>query len=169
MTGAGVGVLSTTTPGSFATSCSSAQSCFGIAFAWGAQRPLLTPNDTKLSFQSGLFEMVPPAEWSVGITYSERATPPWSLFWLLTGVRTAVRTCRNTRTFQVRVVVEAAGLKVCFSPLTEAASFASRHVLYITTVNGAPVDSTLSQRDHWLLRRCGECEPGELHIATGRG
>jgi hypothetical protein len=158
--GAGVGLLSTTTPYSTATTCTSTKDCFDAMSAWTGKGPFLVPSDPRLAVTWGLVDMASPSNWTVGVDYRAPGAP-WTLDWAVTAVPKAgfLLRCRSTRHSAAHWVSEN-GRRFCFIPKDESVSFETHQALYVASVT-APFGYSASQQDHVLL---GEIR--RLHVAS---
>ena len=158
--GAGVGALSTTTPYSTATICTSTKDCFDAIPAWAGKGPFLAPSDPRLSVTWGLVDLAAPSNWTVGVDYRAPGAP-WTFDWSVTAVsKPGFRLrCRTTRHSMAHWVSEN-GRSFCFIPKAESVSFETHQALYVASVT-APFGYSASQRHHVLL---GEIR--RLHVVS---
>jgi hypothetical protein len=158
--GAGVGVLSATTPYSTAFNCTSAKDCFDAMSAWTGKGPFLAPSDPRLSVTWGLVVVAAPSNWTVGVDYQAPGAP-WTLEWSVTAVtKSGSRLrCRGTR-HSVAYWASENGRRFCFSPTIEAVSFEAHQALYVIFLS-APFGYSASQQGHVLLE-----EMRRLHVVS---
>jgi hypothetical protein len=158
--GAGVGVLSATTPYSTAITCTSTKDCFGAISAWTGKGPFLAPSDPRLSVTWGLVDMAAPSNWTVGVDYRAPGAP-WTLDWAATAAsKPGFRLrCGTTRHSMAHWVSEN-GRRFCFIPKDESVSFEAHQALYVASLT-APFGYSSSQQDHVLLE-----EIRRLHVVS---
>lgn len=147
--GAGVCVLSATTPYLTGLSCTSTKACFDATSAWTGKGPFLAPSDPRLSVTFGLVDMTTPLDWTAGLNYRAPGAP-WTLDWTVTAVPRGFRfRCRTTQKF-VSYWVSENGRRFCVTPKLGSAFFEAYQALYLASVN-APFGYSTSQQDYVLL------------------
>jgi hypothetical protein len=158
--GAGVGVLSATTPNSTAITCTSTKGCFDAMSAWTGKGPFLAPSDPRLFVTWGLADMTTPSDWTVGVDYRAPGAP-WTLDWAVTAVpKPGFRLRCGAARYSVPHWVSENGQRFCLTPKTESVLFEANQTLY-TIFLTAPFGYSTSRQDHVLL---GEMR--RLHVVS---
>lgn len=157
--GAGVGVLSATTPYVTAMSCNSTGACFDTTSAWTGRGPFLAPSDPRLSVTSGLVDMTTPPDWTVGVNYRLPGAP-WIINWTVTALPKASFRARCPSTPKVVAYwVRESGRRFCVFG-NGGVVFQAYDALYVAFVE-APFGYSASQEDRVLL---GEIR--RLHLVS---